>query len=150
MDKAIGFTTRSILSAPLKTSRGIIGVVQLLNRADGRPFSRADLHLLEAIALHAAAVIEGARLLERERQFNTVAARPNLTEEFSGPVESLGCHLEDLFKAASQSSPNLVPTIEKAMERLENLRKLLRHLSRALPDHSPTSSSPGPTGPTRS
>jgi GAF domain-containing protein len=142
MDKAIGFTTRSILSAPLKTSRGIIGVVQLLNRADGRPFSRADLHLLEAIALHAAAVIEGARLLERERQFNTVAARPNLTEEFSGPVESLGCHLEDLFKAASQSSPNLVPTIEKAMERLENLRKLLRHLSRALPDHSPTSPLP--------
>jgi len=98
--------------------------------------------LLETIALHAAAVIEGARLLERERQFNTVAARPNLTEEFSGPVESLGSHLEDLFEAASQTSPNLVPTIEKAMERVENLRRLLGHLSRALPDHSSTNPSP--------
>jgi len=151
MDKAIGFTTRSILSAPLKTSRGIIGVVQLLNRADGRQFSRADLHLLEAIALHAAAVIEGARLLERERQFNTVVTQSNLSEEFSGPLESLGCHLDDLFEAASQSNPNLVPTIEKAMERFESLRRLLRHLSRALPDQSsPTSPSPGSTRPTRS
>ncbi|MGH7371671.1 MAG: GAF domain-containing protein, partial [Candidatus Methylomirabilales bacterium] len=133
MDKAIGFTTRSILSAPLKTSRGIIGVVQLLNRTDGRQFSRADLHLLEAIALHAAAVIEGARLLERERQFNTVVTQSNLSEEFSGPLESLGCHLEDLLEAASQSNPNLVPTIEKAMEQLETLRRLARQLSRALP-----------------
>jgi len=58
----------------------------------------------------------------------------NLSEEFSGPLESLGCHLDDLFEAASQSNPNLVPTIEKAMERFESLRRLLRHLSRALPD----------------
>ena len=67
MDKAVGFVTRSILSAPLKTSRGIIGVVQLLNRVDERPFGQEDLQLLEAISLHAAAVIEQARLLEREK-----------------------------------------------------------------------------------
>ena len=133
MDKAIGFTTRSILSAPLKTSRGIIGVVELLNRADGRPFSRADLQLLETIALHAAAVIESAKLLERERECNTVVAQSNLTEEFSGPLESLGSCLEDLLEAASQWNPNLLPTIEKAMERLETLRRLARQLPRALP-----------------
>ncbi|MCH7897084.1 MAG: GAF domain-containing protein, partial [candidate division NC10 bacterium] len=67
MDKAVGFVTRSILSAPLKTSQGIIGVVQLLNRVDERPFGQEDLQLLEAISLHAAAVIEQARLLEREK-----------------------------------------------------------------------------------
>jgi len=98
--------------------------------------------------VHAAAVIEGARLLERERQFNTVVTQSNLSEEFSGPLESLGGHLDDLFEAASQSNPNLVPTIEKAMERFESLRRLLRHLSRALPDQSSTPS-PGSTGPTR-
>jgi len=143
VDKASGFVTRSILCTPLKATQGIIGVVQLLNHTAGRPFSEADLQLLEAISLHAAAVIESARLLERERQFNTLLALSNLTEEFGGPVESLGCHLEDLFNAASQSSPNLVPTIEKAMERLENLRRLLGHLSRALPDQS----SPSPSHP---
>ncbi|MEE9152885.1 MAG: GAF domain-containing protein [candidate division NC10 bacterium] len=67
MDKAVGFVTRSILSAPLKTSRGIIGVVELLNHVDGHPFTRADLQFLETIALHAATVIEQARLLEREK-----------------------------------------------------------------------------------
>jgi GAF domain-containing protein len=134
----------------LKTSRGIIGVVQLLNRADGRPFSRADLQLLETIALHAAAVIEGARLLERERESNTLVGRSSLTEEFSGPLESLGRCLEDLFEAASQGNPNLLPTIEKAMERLESLRRLSRQLSRALPDQSSPSPSPGSTERTRS
>jgi PAS domain S-box-containing protein len=141
VDAASGFVTRSILCTPLKTTQGIMGVVQLLNHTAGRPFSEADLQLLEAISLHAAAVIERARLLERERQSDTLLALSNLTEELSGPLESLGCYLEDLFETARQSSPNLLPTIEKAMERLENLRGLLRHLSRALPDDSPPSPS---------
>ena len=63
-DRATGFVTHSVLCAPLVTSQGIIGVVQLLNRVDGYPFSRADLQLLETIALHAAAVIERAKLYE--------------------------------------------------------------------------------------
>ena len=67
IDKTSGFVTRSILCTPLKTSQGIIGVVQLLNRVDERPFGQEDLQLLEAISLHAAAVIEQARLLEREK-----------------------------------------------------------------------------------
>jgi PAS domain S-box-containing protein len=141
VDAASGFVTRSILCTPLKTTQGTIGVVQLLNHTAGRPFSEADRQLLEAISLHAAAVIESARLLERERQANTLVALSNLTEEFGGPLESLGCHLEDLFEAASRWNANLLPTIEKAMERLENLRRLLRHLSRTLPDDSPTSRS---------
>jgi len=149
MDKAVGFCTRSILSAPLKTSQEIIGVIELLNRVDGQPFTQTDLQLLETIGLHAAAVIEQAKLLKRKHELSALLAVSNVTEDFSGPVESLGSHLEDLFEAASQSNPNLVPTIEKAMERLENLRKLLRQLSRALPDHSPTPS-PGSSAPTRS
>jgi hypothetical protein len=121
----------------LKTSRGVIGVVELLNHVDGRSFSRADLQLLETIALQAAAVIEKARLLEREREFAALFSLANFTEEFSGPLESLECYLAELFQDATQENPDMVPTIQKAMERLASIRELSQHLSRVLPPLSP-------------
>ena len=139
MDKAMGFVTRSIISAPLKTGQKIIGVVELLNRADGQPFTQANLKLLETIALHAAAVIEGARVMERGSTLNASLALSNFTEEFSSPLESLGGHLEDLRTAASRQNPSLLPSIEKAMEDLRNLRHLSRHITRSLPANSRSS-----------
>ena len=136
-DRTIGFVTSSILAAPLKTSRGVIGVVELLNHVDGRSFSRADLQLLETIALQAAAVIEKARLLEREREFAALFSLANFTEEFSGPLESLECYLAELFEDATQENPDMVPTIQKAMERLASIRELSQRLSRVLPHLSP-------------
>ncbi len=131
IDEDSGFVTRSMLCAPLKTSRGIIGVVQLLNHVTGRRFSEEDLHLLEVIALHAAAVIEKATLLEREGKPPAESALANLAEEFRRPLELLESHLGELFNAATHQNPDMVRTIEKAMEGAESLRKLSRHLSRA-------------------
>jgi putative methionine-R-sulfoxide reductase with GAF domain len=136
LDKASGFVTRTLLCTPLQTGRGIIGVVQLLNRIDGGPFSQVDLQLLETIAFHAAAIIEHARGLERERVFGVHLVMSNFGEEFSGTLESLQGHLEDLFKAAAQHNPEMVTTIEEALECLEALRKISRHLSDALPENS--------------
>jgi putative ABC transport system ATP-binding protein len=43
MDRDTGFRTRSILSVPLKNTRGeVFAVSQLLNRGDGKPFDAAD------------------------------------------------------------------------------------------------------------
>ncbi len=134
VDEESGFVTRSVLCAPLRTSEGNIGVVQLLNHAEGRLFSRADLQLLETIALHAAAVIEKARLLEREKELTTLVTLSNLAEGFSGPLESLDCYLEELFNTVAHRNPDMVATIEKAMERVGTIRKLSQHLSGALPE----------------
>lgn len=129
VDHESGFATRSILCAPLRTGQGIIGVVELLNHAEGRLFSRGDLQLLETIALHAAAVIEKARLLEREKELTTLLVLSNLTEGFSGPLESLDCYLEELFNTIAHQHPDMVATVEKAMERVGTLRKMAQHLS---------------------
>ncbi|MCS6976720.1 MAG: SpoIIE family protein phosphatase [Gemmatales bacterium] len=54
---------RSFLCVPLKTSEGRpLGVVQLDTFRLGQPFTKDDLHLATALALHAGAVIENARL----------------------------------------------------------------------------------------
>ncbi len=58
----------------------------------------------------------------------------NLAEGFSGPLESLDCYLEELFNTVAHRNPDMVATIEKAMERVGTIRKLSQHLSGALPE----------------
>lgn len=144
VDRASGFVTRTLLCTPLQTGRGIIGVVQLLNRTDGRPFSQVDLQLLETISFHAAAIIEHARVLERERVFAVHLVMSNFGEEFRDTLESLQAHLESLCRAATQHNPEMVTSIEEALECLETLRKISRHLSDALPENSSPSLPPTP------
>ena len=68
-DDKSGFKTRSILCVPLLAHGRLIGVMQALNRRDGRPFSEAgDLPALEAFAAQAAIAIENARLFESLRE----------------------------------------------------------------------------------
>jgi PAS domain S-box-containing protein len=65
-DKAMDYTTRSILCVPLKTKRQTIGAIEAINKASG-PFDQEDLNLLTSIAASAAIAIENARLY-RESQ----------------------------------------------------------------------------------
>jgi putative nucleotidyltransferase with HDIG domain len=84
VDSATGFETRSIVSAPLTSSRGTLGCVQLVNKRGGQLFTRSDLDLLTALGAQAALVIENSRLLEKTRAF----AR-NLEAAWNGTLEAL-------------------------------------------------------------
>jgi adenylate cyclase len=65
VDQATGFTTRSILCAPVKTVLGeTIGVVEMLNKRDGN-FDERDLALLESMTTQCAVTLESMQLLER-------------------------------------------------------------------------------------
>lgn len=66
-DKAIGFTTRSILCVPLKTKRQTIGAIEAINKASG-PFDQEDLNLLTSMAASATIALENARLYEQAQQ----------------------------------------------------------------------------------
>jgi GAF domain-containing protein len=62
VDQKSGYRTRSILSVPmLGALGGLVGVLQVLNKADG-PFTHADEELLLALSSQAAIAIENARL----------------------------------------------------------------------------------------
>ena len=63
-DGKTGFTTKSILCAPLLTLKGQkIGVSQLLNKKDGQ-FTEDDLELLEAMIEQSAIALESLRTVE--------------------------------------------------------------------------------------
>ncbi len=63
VDKSTGAETRSIVCAPLRTQRGIIGVIECINKKEGT-FTAADLTFLEALSGSIAIAIENARLYQ--------------------------------------------------------------------------------------
>ncbi len=60
MDAYTGFKTTSLIGVPLKTKKKVFGVIELVNKLDGKPFSKAELVILEVIADMTAIAIERA------------------------------------------------------------------------------------------
>jgi adenylate cyclase len=68
IDRQINFTTKSIVCAPVKTTRGeVIGVVQALNKRTGQ-FTLEDLDLLEAMATQASMALQSSQFIERMKK----------------------------------------------------------------------------------
>lgn len=72
-----GYTPQDILGVPLKTEKGVRGVIEVLNKKEGKLFEKRDLDILTALALRISTTMEKARLfLELDRsvkQFATLA-----------------------------------------------------------------------------
>ena len=68
IDRQMNFTTKSIVCAPVKTTRGeVIGVVQALNKRTGQ-FTLEDLDLLEAMATQASMALQSSQFIERMKK----------------------------------------------------------------------------------
>lgn len=74
-EEAPGFHSRAILTTPLLTQGEPIGVLQIINKRDGSPFTQDDATLLTTFAAQAAVAIQNARLyaLQDERLIQRVA-----------------------------------------------------------------------------
>lgn len=68
LDSHIGFSTRNILCVPLRVRERILGVIEVVNRENGAPFTPADAEMLQAVANQAAVALDNARLYERLAQ----------------------------------------------------------------------------------
>src|SRR5215468_12572048 len=65
VDRETGFSTDSILCAPVKNAKGqTIGAAEMLNKVEG-DFTPSDLSLLEGITTQCAMTLETMQLLER-------------------------------------------------------------------------------------
>lgn len=63
VDAKTGFSTRSLLCAPLTTARGTIGVIEVLNKRDGGLFDESDRDMLRVLAAPTALAISNAALV---------------------------------------------------------------------------------------
>jgi len=67
-DKVSGFETRSVLAVPIAALGRTVGVIEVINKADGTPFTPWDQRLLSAIAVLVGDAIERSylqRMVER-------------------------------------------------------------------------------------
>ncbi len=64
VDDQISFQTRNLLGVPMKTHQRVIGVVQAVNKYDGK-FNDEDIVTLQTLASQAAVAIENARLFQQ-------------------------------------------------------------------------------------
>lgn len=61
-DQQTGFLTRDILAVPMKVKETTIGVIEVINKLDGAPFTQDDLEVLSTFTSQAAISVENARL----------------------------------------------------------------------------------------
>jgi Nif-specific regulatory protein len=130
VDQKTGFTTRSIIAAPLLGPHGPIGVVQCVNRRDGTPFDDADLLLLESLAASVTVAIENARryddlkasearlraqvgalrldLARRERFGDIVGTSPAMAEVFRLMESAAGSPITVLIEGETGTGKELV------------------------------------------
>lgn len=64
-DEAHSFVTRTLLAVPIRIENTICGVIELVNRLDGRPFDSRDLALLEIFAAYTSVSLQN--LLDARR-----------------------------------------------------------------------------------
>jgi len=132
IDQTISFDTRSLIATPLRiaqrpgdTFQGVgeervIGVIEILNRLDGRPFTRNDEVLIEFIASSAAVVIENVRLFnELEQRFSEVSALQRETQRRVEALAALGraseainraLNLDEIIVSAVEAAAALMPS----------------------------------------
>ncbi len=82
IDATTGFTTRSILCAPMSVKGERVGAIELINKRGGDGlFAEADLHLLQALSASAALAILNARMAEELVEQERVARELELAAE---------------------------------------------------------------------
>ncbi|MBI3990144.1 MAG: zinc-ribbon domain-containing protein [candidate division NC10 bacterium] len=123
------YRTKSLLSVPLITKAGVIGVLNVNSKVSGEPFTEHDLELLTTFASQASSAIENAELyaeiqgfnrkLEEEVRIATAELAKSNTE-----LELKVKELRTLYEASRVMTSTLDPQ-ELATKMLEEVGKLI-------------------------
>jgi GAF domain-containing protein len=68
------FEIKSWMGSPLPKDDEVLGVVELVNKADGTPFTDDDLFFLSSVSEQAAVALHKAKLLKSERKVHALGA----------------------------------------------------------------------------
>ncbi len=81
------FVIQSWMAAPLRKEDDVLGVVELVNKADGTPFDEDDLFFLSSISEQAAVALHNANLLESERKVHALDALLKISQEITSTLD---------------------------------------------------------------
>ena len=119
-----GFSTggrsRTLLAAPLRQQGELIGVLGA-RRIEVRPFTPAQIKLLETFADQAVIAIENVRLF---RQLNEALEQQTATSEILGVIASSPTEIQPVLDAVAESAARLCSAKDALIRLVEG--KLLR------------------------
>jgi signal transduction histidine kinase len=139
---ATDFITKSILCAPMRHGDRVVGVMQVLNKRSGDPFTEQDLRLLTTLATQAAVAVENARLVrslkeERDRLLSKEAeVRAAIARDLhDGPTQSVAAiamnieFIKKLLRAMPERVPNELDVLSDLVQKTSyDIRTLLFEL----------------------
>jgi len=103
--KAAGeFEFQSWIAAPLRKDEEVLGVVELINKTDGTPFTEDDLFFLSSISEQAAVALHNANLLESERKVHALDALLKISQEITSTLD-----LDHVLTTVVQHAATVVP-----------------------------------------
>jgi diguanylate cyclase (GGDEF)-like protein len=72
VDRKTKFTTKSILCVPMKSRNKIIGVVEVVNKIGGEPFTKDDLEIFENFVAHITIALENAAIYRKMEEASLI------------------------------------------------------------------------------
>jgi GAF domain-containing protein len=113
---------RSFLSVPLRQQREIIGILNA-RRNELRPFTPAQIKLLETFADQAVIAIENVRLFkeleDRNRQLTESLEQQTATSEILGVIASSPTNIEPVLDAVAENAARLCDSQDAQIFRVE-------------------------------
>lgn len=115
IDKITHFNTRCVLAVPLIVRGKLVGVVELVNRLDGKPFDENDLKIMQTISMHAAIALETAVLYQMTRELS-------VTDDLTGLYNAR--FLRDSLEREIQSAQQRNSTVSFIFMDLDHFKKI--------------------------
>ena len=125
IEQSTGFPTKSILGIPLITKNKVVGVLEVLNKKDGK-FTSADENLLSVLGAQAAVAIENARLFQQSDLIS------EFVHELRTPLASLSTATYLLLRPemSREQQEQIVNNIHNETLRLNSLASSFLDLAR--------------------
>ena len=109
ISESIGFETQSIACVPMKLKGETIGVVEIIDKADGSAIQEDDIKMLMVFAELAAVAIGNARSLASAKiEVNTLKKELDLKYQLVGESQTLKKVVSDAIKVANSKTSTLI------------------------------------------
>ncbi len=72
VDRQTKFVTKSILCVPMRSRDRITGVVEVVNKIGGEPFTESDLEMFESLVAHVTIALENAAMYRRMEEASLI------------------------------------------------------------------------------
>ncbi len=138
VDTTSGFVTRNLIATPMIRDGDLIGVLEVLNKNDDKPFDEMDAKVLEIMAEHAAAAIVKAKLIQQNIQAQRLAAMgtasaslahyiKNILTQLKGSASLIDMGLKaENFDLLSQSWPIMRRSTDKIGKLVQDMLAISR------------------------